>query len=78
MNTDINRIESRGKMANEESQIQGGIDLSCYITISNLSDQDLLLDDSAIISGKWPLRQPLNIIEAGTRQTIQLQDPKGQ
>lgn len=51
------------------------MDFSCHVSISNESDQDLLLDDSGLESGNWPLRQPLNLIEAGTQQTIYLAQP---
>ncbi|KAH7174852.1 uncharacterized protein B0J16DRAFT_364875 [Fusarium flagelliforme] len=51
------------------------MDFSCHVRISNESDQDLLLDDSGLESGNWPLRQPLNVIEAGTQQTIYLAQP---
>ncbi|RGP73113.1 hypothetical protein FLONG3_6429 [Fusarium longipes] len=51
------------------------MDFSCHVCVKNESDQDLLLDDSGLESGNWPLRQPLNLIEAGTEQTIYLAQP---
>ncbi|KAG5661863.1 hypothetical protein KAF25_004102 [Fusarium avenaceum] len=51
------------------------MDFSCHVRINNESDQDLLLEDSGLDSGNWPLRQPLNLIEAGTEQTIYLAQP---
>ncbi|KAM0261724.1 hypothetical protein ACHAPA_009617 [Fusarium lateritium] len=51
------------------------MDFSCHVRINNDSDQDLLLEDSGLDSGNWPLRQPLNLIEAGTEQTISLAQP---
>ncbi|KAM0320252.1 hypothetical protein ACHAPQ_009982 [Fusarium lateritium] len=51
------------------------MDFSCHVRINNESDQDLLLEDSGLDSGNWPLRQPLNLIEAGTEQTISLAQP---
>lgn len=51
------------------------MDFSCHVCIKNDSDKDLLLDDSGLDSGNWPLRQPLNLIEAGTEQTIYLAQP---
>ncbi|KAF5022677.1 hypothetical protein F66182_5225 [Fusarium sp. NRRL 66182] len=51
------------------------MDFSCHVRISNQSDQDLLLEDSGLESGIWPLRQPLNLIEAGTEQIIYLAKP---
>ncbi|KAF4445621.1 hypothetical protein F53441_10685 [Fusarium austroafricanum] len=51
------------------------MDFSCHVRINNESDQDLLLEDSGLESGNWPLRQPLNLIEAGTQQTIYLAQP---
>ncbi|KAJ4258025.1 hypothetical protein NW762_008163 [Fusarium torreyae] len=51
------------------------MDFSCQVCVNNASDQDLLLEDSGLESGIWPLRQPLNLIEAGTQQTIYLARP---
>ncbi|KAF4990836.1 hypothetical protein FGRMN_8217 [Fusarium graminum] len=51
------------------------MDFSCHVRINNDSDQDLLLEDSGLDSGSWPLRQPLNLIEARTEQTIYLAKP---
>ncbi|KAF4337769.1 hypothetical protein FBEOM_8366 [Fusarium beomiforme] len=51
------------------------MDFSCHVRINNESSEDLLLEDSGLESGNWPLRQPLNVIEAGTQQTIYLAQP---
>jgi hypothetical protein len=51
------------------------MDFSCHVRINNESPEDLLLEDSGLESGNWPLRQPLNVIEAGTQQTIYLAQP---
>lgn len=52
-------------------------DYSCYITIQNNSDVDLLLTDFGIVDeyGVWPLYQPLNTIEAGSSGQVHLKDP---
>ncbi|KAI0116688.1 hypothetical protein F4814DRAFT_257661 [Daldinia grandis] len=53
-------------------------DFSCYITINNLSDEDLGLSDSGVNGryGVWPEGMPLNTIDAHTSPQIQLKDPK--
>ncbi|KAI1641846.1 uncharacterized protein F4817DRAFT_362748 [Daldinia loculata] len=53
-------------------------DFSCYITINNLSDEDLGLSDFGINGryGVWPEGMPLNTIDAHTSPQIQLKDPK--
>ena len=55
-------------------------DFSCYITIQNNSDSDLLLADFGIEGryGVWPLYQPLNTIEAKSAGRVHLKDPIGQ
>ena len=54
-------------------------DFSCYITIQNTSDSDLLLADFGVEKhyGVWPLYQPLNTIEARSTGRVHLKDPKG-
>ncbi|KAI3325686.1 hypothetical protein HD806DRAFT_552945 [Xylariaceae sp. AK1471] len=53
-------------------------DFSCYITINNLSDEDLGLSDFGINGryGVWPEGMPLNTIDAHSSPQIQLKDPK--
>jgi hypothetical protein len=55
-------------------------DFSCYITVQNDSDSDLLLADFGVNGryGVWPLYQPLNTIEAGSTARVHLQDPQGE
>lgn len=55
-------------------------DFSCYITINNLSDEDLGLSDFGINGryGVWPEGMPLNTIDAHTSPQIQLKDPKSE
>lgn len=49
------------------------LDFSCQILLQNLSDQALMLEDSHIDFGEWPLRQPTNIIEGGREGVVYLQ-----
>ncbi|KAI0597621.1 hypothetical protein F4775DRAFT_602036 [Biscogniauxia sp. FL1348] len=51
---------------------------SCYITINNLSNEDLGLGDFGINGryGEWPEGMPLNTIDAHTSPQIQFKDPK--
>ena len=55
-------------------------DYSCYVTIHNDSDSDLLLADFGIENdeGIWPLYQPLNTIEAHSTGRVHLKDRLGQ
>jgi hypothetical protein len=48
---------------------------SCQILIRNLLNQALMLEDSHIDFGEWPLRQPTNVIEGGKEEIIYLQSP---
>ncbi|KAF5689336.1 hypothetical protein FCIRC_1440 [Fusarium circinatum] len=57
------------------NRTNNSMDFSCHVQINNESSEDLLLEDSGLESGNWPLRQPLNVIEAGTQQTIYLAQP---
>lgn len=54
-------------------------DFSCYVTVRNESNSDLLLADFGLEGdgGEWPLYQPLNTIEARTSDTIHLKDRVG-
>lgn len=54
-------------------------DFSCYITVQNNTDGDLLLSDFGIEGnyGEWPLYQPLNTIEKRSSGMIHLKDLPG-
>ncbi|KAF4975679.1 hypothetical protein FZEAL_7569 [Fusarium zealandicum] len=51
------------------------MNFSCYVSINNKTRHDLLLDDSGVNAGSWPLRQPLNVIKAGSRRVVHLDQP---
>ncbi|RKL41591.1 hypothetical protein BFJ72_g5483 [Fusarium proliferatum] len=59
-------------MSDENFHVED-LDFSCQILLQNLSDQALMLEDSHIDFGEWPLRQPTNIIEGGREGVVYLQ-----
>lgn len=51
---------------------EDGLDNSCQTWIRNPSNQPLMLECCHLDTGKWPLRQPTNVIEAGEKGAVHL------